>query len=114
MTFDSGTTIYALDPDSYQVLGSTNPWMWIKPSSSWASIPSGCWAAPRDSRPRWMGRPATIVFSSMGSFILGRVTTDAALYESMNRQQSAAGGIPGAHRYHYDRVDLGVSGRLYH
>ncbi|MGI6200095.1 MAG: diguanylate cyclase [Christensenellales bacterium] len=92
VTFDSGTTIYALDPDSYQVLGSTNPLHVDKTVQQLGIDPERVLGSPKGFPTQVDGQASYCVFSSMGSFILGRVTTDAALYESMNRNSLLLAG----------------------
>lgn len=85
VTLDSGTTIYALDPETYQVLGSTNPLHVDKTIQQLGVDPEQVLGSPQGFPAQVDGQASYCVFSPMGSFILGRVSADAELYGNMNR-----------------------------
>ena len=85
VTSDSGSTILAVDPDTYEVLGSTDLSFVGKNLNDLGITPQQASIRGKGFHSIVNGVPNYCVFADSDSVILGRIRTDSSLYQNTNR-----------------------------
>lgn len=85
VTSDSGSTIVAIDPDSYKILGSTNSEYVGRQLTELGLNPDQISIRETGIQAAVNGTGSYCVFSDTDSVILGYIRTNTSLYENMNR-----------------------------
>lgn len=91
VTSDSGSKILAIDPETYEVLGSTDSDFVGKQLSDLGITSQQAAVRGRGFHAVVDGVPNYCVFSDSDSVILGRIRTNDTLYQSMNRNSLLLG-----------------------
>lgn len=85
VTSDSGSTILAVDPDTYEVLGSTDLTFVGRNLNELGITPQQASIRGKGFHATVDGVPNYCVFADSDSVILGRIRTDSSLYQNTNR-----------------------------
>lgn len=83
LTADKGAVIFAIDPESFEVLGATNPDFIHKSVREIGLSETAIESGEEGLRAVVMGDKSYCVFSPMGSVILGRICSEESLYQDV-------------------------------
>lgn len=91
LTADKGAVIFAVDPASFEVLGSTNPDFIHKTVREIGLSEEKVTSGEEGLRAVVMGDKSYCVFSPMGSVILGRICSEESLYQDVYKNSLMLG-----------------------